>query len=155
MFNKSTWMIIMAVYGGVVSFMLFWLSGITGYYIYTIVSLIVGIFFGIVLIGSLGSDKFEPFESGKWQGGIIIGFVMMATIVPSFWIEVASDIKDKINSNCAEKGLGEMCSTEDFCRVDCEELGKEYYKYEHSSGFFGPSISDCWCKANNKTEQIW
>ena len=155
MFNKATWFIMMATFGGVVSFMLFWLSGITGYYIYTIVSLIIGIFFGIVMIGSLGFDKFEPFKRGKWQLGIIAGFLIIVVVLPYFLNDVFSDIRDKVNANCAEKGLGEMCSAEDFCRVDCEGLGKEYYRYEHSSGFFGPSISDCWCRADDKTEQIW
>lgn len=37
------------------------------------------------------------------------------------------------------------------CFLDCEKLGKDYWKFD-TGGF---ASSECWCKVNNKTEQIW
>lgn len=37
------------------------------------------------------------------------------------------------------------------CCIDCEELGKEYYK--KVDGGFGPHA--CWCREGNNTVRIW
>ena len=44
------------------------------------------------------------------------------------------------------------CSLGDaICLMNCEELNLEYFKYDN--GGFGSS--ECWCRINNETKQIW
>lgn len=148
--------IMLIVFGGLFSGVHFMVSTlIYEYYVFTIIFLLTSIIFSGIFIGILGFDNFEPYDKVNWRIAIVLAFVITIMFVPLFWIKLFGDAERGLNAECAEKGLSNECTAEDMCGADCEVLGKEYYKYEPSSGLFSPGISDCWCKVNDKTEQIW
>lgn len=80
---------------------------------------------------------------------IILIFVFAIYIIGSTIVLRWAFSKD--NEKCINRGLPKGCKQVDYCMKDCEDLGKEYFKYD--SGGFGSS--ECWCKLNGDIQQVW
>lgn len=81
--------------------------------------------------------------------GIIITIILFC-IVAYFSLNWAKDYE---NQKCFDYELQENCKKIDYCKKDCLDFGREYYKYECGGSFC--SIEDCWCLNNNTPQQIW
>ncbi len=84
---------------------------------------------------------------------IMLMMVLMVTILVLTVIYItAQEMVD-----CKETFDTFSCWEEDYCRLDCEDLNKELFKYDHSTGglFGGGGESECWCRDGDETKQIW
>ena len=90
----------------------------------------------------MGKMKNKKGLMGFFVGWLII-IILIAMMVYQFIF---------IQPRCSEKNLSFLCEEQEIrCYDNCKELGMQYFNYERS--WF--SNSDCWCRINNDTKQIW
>lgn len=123
-----------------------------GYWVYTIIIGIIALILGLIFLKSLSDWGFEPYKEIGFQRLFMISGLILVIIIPVGLANILMDIKEEWNNYCAEKRLPNKCSPFDECRIDCQALNQELYRYEGGGFFKNP---DCWCIDNDKTKQIW
>ena len=155
--NKETMFTYMMCTGSVFSiifFMFFLINSIfwQKFWFYTITLGIFGFVSGIIFLKSLSDWNFEPWNKPLFQKFFFIQVITLIIILPLGFYHIQYDALQEWNNLCAKKGLQNKCTPIDECTADCNGFEKQYYKFE-GGGIFDDD--NCWCKTNDKTEQIW
>ena len=81
---------------------------------------------------------------------IVVIIVMIAWAICSYFI--SKHFSNEWKEVCEERGLSEKCTGTDECKKGCNDLNKQFFRYE-SGGLF--ANEECWCLESKNTVQIW
>ena len=81
---------------------------------------------------------------------VTIFVIVIICLITGFYLLIKAS--DKVTTEYfAQYGLGPDATMYEVCNVECQRLGKEYFKFQ----FGGFSTDECWCRYQNSSEQIW
>lgn len=90
----------------------------------------------------------------SWIWFIVISLIVIFSIY--FIFRPSIQLENELKVWCNENGINiNECLFPSFtdCYSSCKSFNMSYMKIE--SGGFGMDNTNCWCKLNNTTRQIW